>query len=147
MCVIRFGGAEAEYLALTVHGRNIPDSTDFWDGNWLWCTAEARAGAFRGSVDGVLRNEDLARFLGRLEELIRRLTGVARFDTLDGWLDVQLTGDGRGHIEARCQLCDSPAGGNSLEFRLSLDQTYLPPLAAQVRTALAAFPVVGLSRA
>ena len=36
-----------------------------------------------------------------------------------------------------------PANGNSLEFRLSLDQTYLPPLMAQLRAVLEQFPVVG----
>jgi hypothetical protein len=141
--VIRFGGDEAEYLTLTVHGRNIPDATDYWDGNFLWCTAEVVAGAFRGSLSNVLRNEDLARFLTRVEELYRRLDGEALLDTLDGWLDLRLIGDGRGHVEARGQLCDDPVHGNTLEFRLYFDQTLLPPIMGQLRAALERFPVMG----
>ena len=145
--VIRFGCAEAEYLTLTVHGRSRPQDTDYWDGNFLWCTAEVAAGAFRGSVSNLLRNEDLLRFLPQLEALYQRLDGEALFDTLDGWMDVQVVGVGRGQIEVRGHLLDDPVGGNQLEFRLALDQTFLPPMIAQVRVALEVFPVVGRSDA
>jgi hypothetical protein len=101
------------------------------------------AGAFRGKVDGLLRNEDLARFLPSVERLSEQLSGEALFDTIEGWLDVRLAGDGRGHVELRGQIVDAPADGNSLEFRLSLDQTYLPPLMVQLRSALEQFPIVG----
>jgi hypothetical protein len=50
---------------------------------------------------------------------------------------------GRGQVEVRGQLYDGSVGGNQLEFRLAVDQTYLPPLIAQVRAAVEAFPVVG----
>lgn len=141
--VVRFGGDEAEYLTLTVHRRNIPGSTDYWDGNFLWCTAEIVAGAFRGSLSNVLRNEDLARFLTRVEDLYRRLDGEALLDTLEGWLDLRLIGDGRGHVEAHGQLFDDSVHGNRLEFRLFFDQTRLPPIMGQLRAALEQFPVVG----
>jgi hypothetical protein len=146
MCVIRFGGEAAEYLVLTVHGRSIPHSSDYWDGNWLACTAEVAAGAFRGSLDGLRRNEDIARFLDRVAELYERLTGEALFDALEGWLDLRLIGDGHGHIEARGQLCDDSGRGNVLEFRLCFDQTYLPLLMAQLQATIAAFPVLGNPR-
>src|SRR5690349_13949775 len=96
--LISFGGANAEYLTLTIHGRNIPEAADYWDSNFLRCTAELAAGAFRGSLNNLIRNEDLVRFLPRLEGLSERLDGVALFDTIDGWLDVQVIGVGRGHI-------------------------------------------------
>jgi hypothetical protein len=143
MCVIRFGGDEAEYLTLTIHGRSHPDSTDYWDGNWLTSTAEIAVGAFRGSIDRLLRNEEVSRFHDRLAELHERLTGEALFDTLEGWFDLRIIGDGRGHMEARGQLCDDPVHGNVLEFRLFFDQTALPRLMAQLRAVLMAFPVVG----
>src|SRR4051812_27525869 len=109
--LIHFGGIEAEYLILTVHGRNIPEATDYWDGNFLWCTAEVGAGAFRGSVGNVLRNEDLIRFLPRLEDWYQRLDGEALFDTVDGWLDVRVIGADRAQVEVRGRLADAPVDG------------------------------------
>jgi hypothetical protein len=143
MCVIRFGGEDAEYLTLTIHGRSLPSSSDYWDGNWMACTADVAAGAFRGSLDRLLRNEDVSRFHDRLMELSERLSGEAFFDTLEGWFDLRVIGDGRGHMEARGQLCDDPIQGNVLEFRLFFDQTFLPPLLAQLQAVMKAYPVVG----
>ena len=143
MCVIRLGGEEAEFLTLAIRGRNCPESEDYWDGNWLWCTADVAAGAFRGSVSNLIRNEDLIRFLPRLEDLHRRLDGEALLDTLEAWLDLRVIGIGHGQVEVRGSLCDAPVGGNQLEFRLDLDQTFLPAAIAQIRAAVEAFPIVG----
>jgi hypothetical protein len=143
MCVIRFGGEEAEYLTLTIHARKGLDTADYWDGNWLYCTADVSAGPFRGSVTSTIRTDDLSRFLPRLEDLYQRLQGEVRFDTMEDWLDVRIVGDRRGHVEVGGRLCDVNTLGNVLEFRLSFDQTYLPAILRQLRAALEAFPVVG----
>jgi len=143
MSVIRLGGGEAEYLTLAIHGRKRLESEDYWDGNFLWCTAEVTAGTFRGSVSNVIRNEDLIRFLDGLEVLYQRLDGEAMLDTLENWLDLRVIGVGHGQIEVRGALCDAPVGGNQLEFRLAIDQTYLPPLIGQILAAVEAFPIVG----
>ena len=128
---------------MTLHHRSLPDDTDYWDGNWLACIAEVAGGAFRGSLDRILRNEDIGRFHDQVAELYERLTGEALFDTLEGWFDLRLIGDGRGHVEARGQVCDDSVRGNVLEIRLFFDQTYLRPLMGQLRAAMEAFPVVG----
>lgn len=141
---IRFGGTGGDYLTVTVHGRNIPEATDFWHGNFLWCTAEVVVGDFRGSVGSPLRNEDLMRFLPQLERLDRQPDTKALFDTLDGWLDVWVEVVGQ-QIEARGSLCDGPIECNQLEFRLRFDRTVLPALITQVRAAVEAYPVLGQS--
>lgn len=143
MCIIRFGGDEAEYLTLTVHDRNIPDSTDYWDGNWLSCTAEVSVGTFRGSLNGLLRSDEFAQCLTGLEELYRRLNGEALFETLEAWLAFRVIGDGKGHIEVQGRLRDDQVHGNTLEFRLFFDQTYLPSIIRQLRATLEQFPIVG----
>ena len=140
MCIIYLGSG-SDSLTLQIHGRTKPDSQDYWDANWLHCTADASAGAFRGTIDWQLRNETLARFQHALEDLDTRV-GEALLDTGD-WLDVRVIRDEQGHIEARCQLEDNPLDGNTLEFRLILDQTILPALIGQVRAVLERFPVVG----
>jgi hypothetical protein len=102
-------GDVSDSLTLWFHGRTKPDSKDYWEANWLHCTAEASVGDFRGKVEWQLRNEDLARFMLALEDLDRR-SGIALLDTGDGWLDIQVVRDTQGHIEARCQLVDNPLG-------------------------------------
>jgi hypothetical protein len=142
MCCVTIGGEQAEYLALTVRGRERPDSADFWDANWLVCTAEVVAGTFRGRLDASLRTDELEGFLRQVERLNERLSGEAELTTMEGWLAVRLTADGRGHVEAICRLCDGPGSGNVLECRLGLDQTFLPPLLRQLASTLSAYPVL-----
>ncbi len=63
-----------EFLTIALLGRSHPEATDYWDGNWVTASVEARAGGFRGSVGGHLRAEELAAFhdqLARLQESLR----------------------------------------------------------------------------
>src|SRR5262245_53544264 len=137
MCIIHLGSG-SDSLTLRIHGRTKPDAQDLWAANWLHCTAEPSAGAFCGTLDWQLRNEDLARFLHALESLEGR-AGEALLNTLDGWLDVRVIRDDQGHLEAQCQLVDNPEGGNLLEFCLLLDQTILASLMGQLREVLERF--------
>src|SRR5262249_33158230 len=118
MCTILIGGHEAECLTLMLHGRSHSGAADYWDGNWLDCTADAVVGTFTGRLRRALRTDELERFANEVRQLNERLTGEAALESMEHWLSVRLTGDGRGHIEARCRLCDDPAFGNSLDFRL-----------------------------
>jgi hypothetical protein len=121
----------------------LPDAVDYWDGNWLNCTAEVVVGAFTGRLERALRTDELERFRQELQQLYERLTGEAVLASMEHWIHVRFVGDGRGHVEARCWLCDDPAFGNDLDFRLHLDQTDLPALLRQVATALETYPVIG----
>jgi hypothetical protein len=143
MCSIRIGVEDTAFLVLTLHGRTLPDAADPWDADWLDCTAEVTAGAFRGHLNRSLRSDELERFSRQLARLYDRLTGEAVLETLEHWLAIRVAGDGRGHLEASCRLCDDPACGNTLDFRLHFDQTSLPDLLRQLEGALQAYPVIG----
>ena len=141
VCGFRLGAEHGEYISLTVSGRECPSSGDYWDANWLRCAVEITVGAFRGYLEGMIRTEELERFRGQLQRLNEQLDGEAEFSTLEDWISLRLIGDGRGHIEARCRLCDDPAGGNRLTCRLNMDQTFLPPLLRELSELNKAYPV------
>lgn len=143
MCFIRVGGERSEFLAITLLGRSHPAASDYWDGNWVRAAVEVAAGGFCGKVDGDLRADELVAFCGDLTLLNESLVGTASFTTMEEWLSISATGDGHGHIEFSCEVRDQPGIGNTLAFRLALDQTYLRPLVAQLVQAVAKFPVIG----
>ena len=143
MCTIRIGGERSEFLALTLLGRSHPDARDYWDGNWVRASVEVVAGGFRGEVGGDLSAEELASFHGEVSRLSESLSGEARFSTMEDWLSIVLAGDRRGGVELSCEVRDQPGIGNTLAFRLALDQTYLRPMVEQLRQAVAEFPVIG----
>jgi hypothetical protein len=143
MCVIRFGYDDVEFLAITLLGRAHPDCTDYWDGNWLRAKVELVAGGFRGVVRGDLRTDELARFHAELLSLDESLHGAAEFATMEGWLTIDIRGNGRGRIDLDCELKDEPGIGNTLICRLTHDQSFLRPMLAQLGQGLRDYPILG----
>jgi hypothetical protein len=142
MCTIRIGGEQFEFLAITILGRSHPDARDYWDGNWVRASVEVAAGGFRGQVNSDLRAEELASFHRQVARLAGSLAGEARFETMEEWLSIAVTGDARGQVELSCEVRDQPGGRNRLAFRLALDQTYLQLMVAQLGQAVSRFPIV-----
>lgn len=143
MCVIRIGGEDTGFLAITVLWRAHPDCTDYWDGNWLRAEVEVAAGGFRGAVAGDLRCDEFVRFHQELSRLYDSLRGVAEFATLEGWLSIRVVGDGLGHMRFECDIKDQPGIGNTLICTFEYDQTFIPPILIQLRRVLREYPVLG----
>ena len=137
------GLPDSEHLTIQPTRRSHPDCDDYWDGNWITCAVTVKVGGFRAKVDADLRAEELASFRGALAGIYEQLAGEAVFETMEGWLTIRICGDGRGHFEARCELCDEPGIGNRLFFKLSLDQTYLPTILQSLDNIMLRFPVIG----
>lgn len=137
---IRIGGETVDRLTLTIHGRQFPDSADYWDGNWLTCDVDVAVGAFQGAFGAVIRNEDFSRFLRELRPLYEQLVGRATLEALTGWLCLDFVGDGRGQIRVEGHLSDNC---NTLNLRLDLDQSDLKPLIGRLEEIRLAYPVVG----
>jgi hypothetical protein len=139
--VIRSEGGD--FLTITLPGRSHPGATDYWDGNWVSAAVEVETGGFRGSVGGDLRAEELAQFHDQLVRLQQLLRGTAEFKTMEGWLSIRVTGDGKGHLEFRCTIRDQPGIGNTLICTLASDQTFTRSTVRELGAAVQAFPVIG----
>ena len=124
MCVIRVGGEKRDYLSVTLLCRAYPDAQDYWDGNWLRSEVEVVVGGFRGWIAELLRAEELVEFGNQLARLLDTFQGTAEFRTMEGWLELAITSDRRGHLTLSGRLRDEPGIGNSLSFSFEYDQTY-----------------------
>lgn len=76
--------------------------------------------------------------LPQLQRLYATLRGIATFQTVERQVGFTLTGDGKGHIELVGFLKDRGGGDNSIQFRLSYDQTLLPRSITQIEALLRA---------
>jgi hypothetical protein len=139
--VLRGDGRESLSIAPT--RREFPDLNDFWDGNWVYATVRLQAGAFRAEYEAQLRTTDFQLFRQQLGVLYERLTGTAAFDAMEDWIKLQVVGDGKGHMTAKCTARDYPGTGNTLTFTLQFDQTDVPRMLRELDAILAAFPVRG----
>ena len=133
--------ADADYILIAILGRTEPKATDFWEGNWLKASVNLQVGDFLGNRDGHLRANELQAFRNDLHELHRTLRGTVTLDTLDAWLEIKFIGDGRGHVDCACRICDQDGWmGNILVCHIYLDQTYLPEILQSLDNILAVYP-------
>ena len=142
---VTIGLSDSEYLIIHVMNRECPQSSDYWDGNWVKSTIKVSAGGFTGKVKASLRAEEFVSFMDDLSMLYEKLSGQAIFKTMEQWLSITVVGDGLGHFEAQCKLSDNaPAGGgNTLYFTINFDQTFIPGIIGGLKRIVKAFPVIG----
>jgi hypothetical protein len=144
MTEIRFVGEPPDnFLSLLVLGRSHPNSTDYWDGNWLTAGLTVKVGSFEGKVSGHIRAEELVSFNRDLQTLFQKLTGEAAFKTMEDWLMIRVECNKLGHIKITGFVLDDHIDGNTLNFTLSTDQTFLPAPMRQIEQVLGQFPVIG----
>jgi hypothetical protein len=142
----RVGSSNREHVIVRPSRREYPEAADYDDGNWVYATIEIAAGSFRGSFEALLRAEEFVRFRDELRPLYERLTGKATFDTMEGWLRIDVQGDGKGQFHAACEAIDQPGLGNRLRFKIDFDQTELSAIVRDLDAICKAVPVVGAPR-
>jgi hypothetical protein len=71
------------------------------------------------------------------------LQGNAAFETMEHWLSIRVTADGKGHMTFRSIIRDRPGTGNILDCTLETDQTHTRTTVIQLREAISKFPVIG----
>ncbi len=139
----RLSADSGDFLEIVVGHPTQSDTDDYWDANWISAGIRVEAGAFKAHVAASLRREDFPVFRDGLKKLYADLKGQAKFTTMEKWLELEITGDGRGHFAARGVVIDSLWGNNRLEFELQFDQTRLPRLIRELDEVVARRPVIG----
>ena len=136
-------GNSIEFASFAFNGRTHPDCADYWDGNWVRTLLEVKVGGFRARINENLRVEEIISFLDEVKLLYQANNGVASFQTMEGWIDLRMEADGKGHIKCNAVVVDDPGIGNRLSFALHLDQTFLPPIIASLDAFATEYPLIG----
>jgi hypothetical protein len=134
-------------VLIRVVERMHPDARDYWDGNWLVSPIEVRAGGFTASVLAGLRVEELMSFREQVQRLLLGDADTARLASMEEWLSLTVRRRGEA-LDVRGVITDSPGLGSQLEFSIEgLMLSDLSPLIEELRSAEAAFPLLGLGDA
>jgi hypothetical protein len=132
-----------EGLKLWIHGRQFPDLTDYWDGNWLIVTVEYSSNEAIVRTNGpILHLSDLSGWLEKLRDLNRELKGEANLEPIEPMISVKLKAELLGHILVNVSITpDVLHEGHWFEFEV--DQSYLPMLISSLESVHEKFPVRG----
>lgn len=136
---LRLGG-----LSIWVDGRQFPQASDYYDGNWLIVRARMDAPGATVKCEGpILMTTDIDRFRLELESLSATLAGEAALASYEPDLKATLKGRALGHIGVEVEITPDHLN-QSHWFTDALDQSYLPPLITACERILERFPVVGV---
>ena len=136
---LRFGG-----FSLWVDQRQFPDASDYWDGNWLMVRARMGASGARVECEGpILMTTDVKQFRDQLAAMVDSLTGEATLMGLEPEINVVLTMQKMGQVEATIEITADHINQHH-RFTFELDQSYLPGLVRSCEAILDQFPVVNL---
>jgi len=132
---------EISCLRVWVHGREFPDSQDFWDGNWLRVTARCTTKDTSVRAFGSLIHlREIGSLFHECSRLYEKLEGCASLDCMEPNLTVKLTAGRCGHVDIEINITPDHMS-ESHTFIDMFDQTYLPPIIAGCKAILEEYPV------
>lgn len=140
--IVVHGSLDSEHLAIQVFGR-LHNATDYSDGNWVHAEVRVQTRGFGGTYPAALRTEEFEQLRDSLRPIYETLRGHATFSSSEGWLTIDIEGDGFGHFDIRYTAVPSHSPLTSLQSSLQIDQTQLPATIRQLDSVLSVFPVIG----
>lgn len=135
MAELRIAGDGGDAVSISVPERKQRDPRSE---GWVDAEVTIKAGAWSGWYAAQFHEDDFLRFAEMLDELQTSLKGEATLSSLDGYLDLTLTGDGLGHISVVGEAWDRPRVGSHLVLSYETDQTALSQLQGEL-ASLAAY--------
>src|SRR2546428_6762784 len=135
---------KAAGFQLWVHGRQFPDSQDYYDGNWLRVTAHTgAAGASVWASGAILAVPDLVRWADQCDALANGGSQDAELAPMEPELKVRIRQmDRLGPLAMQVLITpDNLRQEHSFEFEI--DQSFLPGIPAQCRSTPHAYPLRG----
>ena len=128
-------------FSLWIHGWER-DSADFWDNNWLDITARFDTGGRMGSatvvvLGTVLHATDLEYAANTSAKLAEGLQAVAEFATMEPGFEIKLEALSEGRIGFTLEMV--PGVDEMYEYSAKIDQSYLPPAVAALKSMMKRF--------
>ena len=132
-----------EGLEIWIHGRERPNTVDYWDGDWLRATAHCGAKGSEVWVSGpILHLSEIKSWLENLEKINSTLSGRANLDCMEPELKVEMSAESLGQVLMRVEISpDQLRQFPSFEFET--DQSYLPHLIKELKEVLGEYSIKG----
>ncbi len=135
--------ANGDFIKIELDELLYPNSESDWDRNWIGSIVTVKAGGFSGKFNANLMTIDFENFKQNLTQLYDKLDETVIFNSLEDFVEIKISGDGVGHLEARCELMDNSDPRNILRFNIYFDQTQIPEWIKQLERITKEFPTIG----
>lgn len=134
---------EETNIEIDVLHRNYPNSSDYWDRNWVSSKLKIEIPGYTVSFVADLRTDELSDFVNKLKIMNKNMKGKAILNNLDGYLEIEGEMNKLGQIIWTAETCYPAGYGAVLNFEFDSDQSYLETIIKELDDILVAFPVLG----
>lgn len=130
-------------LRIWVHGRESPDSSDYWDANWLNVSVNCRAkGSEVRCIGSIIHLSEILHLQSSTKELYRSLEGKAELPCMEPELYVELLGKKNGQIEMKVNITPDNINQQHI-YVFDIDQSHLLDLIKSCDDILETYPIIG----
>lgn len=136
-------GNEYERVEIEVISRRYPDTTNYWDINWIDSKINVDIPGYVVEFHASLRTDELSDFLNELQLLNKNLKGNATLNNLDKYIHFECEMDRLGKMKWSGETCYPAGFGAVLNFEFNSDQSYLERLIKELEAVLSVFPIIG----
>lgn len=130
-------------VEIDIISREYPNSTDYWDGNWVNSKVKVEIPGYYVDFNASLRTDDIRDFVYELKLMKTKLSGKAILKNLDGFIHFEGEMNKLGHIRWSGETCYPVGSGAVLNFEFVSDQSYLESLIKELEDISYMFPVIG----
>lgn len=130
-------------LMIWIHDRQFPDTTDYWDANWLNVTVYCSKEGSNVKVNGnIIHLSELLQFLSGVKKLNKNLKGKAEMLCMEPYLSATLETGKHGHIDMAVNITPDHLHQKHT-FRFEIDQSYLTKFISSCEATLEKYPIIG----
>jgi hypothetical protein len=116
-----------------IFGRHFPESSDFWDGNWLLARASCDSIGSQTLVQGpIIHLSEIYQWLADLKKLHATVQGEAILQCMEPYLNAKVVLDKIGNGELIVNITPDHLKEKH-EFIFEVDQSYLPKVISELK--------------
>ncbi len=124
-----------------VHGREFPDSQDYWDGNWLNVTVHCgRLNSDVWFTGSIVHLSELNRLKEDIEKLCITFKGVIILDTMEPYLRIEFETTSKENIAMKVTFTPDHMYEDH-HYLFELDENQLRSCGEQLRNILVDYPI------
>ena len=141
--IIQFGNPPGNYLYIKVLTRSYSGASDYWDANWLTTEVQAHGGTSRTKFQATMRAEEFSLFLRQLQQMLKSKMKIAKFETMEEWLTINVVNNGQNVFVAKCSTDSKKSIGMRMEFMINLCREDFKNVVMQLKMVVKKFPTIG----
>jgi len=131
---------------LWIFGRQFPESSDSFDGNWLAAGAFCESVGSQTWVQGpIIHLSEIHRWLSELSKLHSTIQGEAALHCMEPYLKAKVVLDKLGNGTLIVGITPDHLNENH-EFTFEVDQSYLPAVIGDLKDIIDKYPIKGTKK-